>query len=98
MEYIEINEDKVIKYDDKNSKALVFSKKATQARIEEIDRELNETPTVPTDEELLRWAKENYSGVDYGPKTEYLKAEKTRLEEDLRSQSVKLSSVQEAGK
>lgn len=58
MKYISIDKDTFIQFDPDTSKSTVLKKSQLLAEKEQIEQELN---SYPSDEELLKWAKENYT-------------------------------------
>jgi hypothetical protein len=58
--YIQIDDDTFIQYDSDNQTTLIISKSSLEKQINALQ---TNTPTVPTDDVLLAWAKENYPGI-----------------------------------
>ena len=61
MLYFKVNSNTYLKYDELNNASAIVLKKPLK---ELIDRLIKELPVTPTDEELLKWAKKNYPGLD----------------------------------
>jgi hypothetical protein len=61
MQYFKVDLDIYLKYDGINKTVSIISKKALQELIIKLVKEL---PVYPTDDQLLKWAKQNYPGLD----------------------------------
>ena len=64
MEYIQINDDLFIAYDEEKKTSNVISKSAIQNDIDITSEQLSQIAELPSDEYLLSWAKLNYSNPD----------------------------------
>lgn len=64
MEYIQIDSDKFIEYDSKKNISNFISKGSIQKEIDVTAEQLASLPNLPSDEELLAWARENYTNPD----------------------------------
>jgi len=61
MKYFKADADTFIKYDDVNASVFIVSKKALKERADKIS---DNAPKMPTDKELLDWARLNYPGIE----------------------------------
>lgn len=65
--------DTYVSFNKETMTSEVIVKSELEKQIEEAKKRLAEIPTIPSDEELLTWAKQNYPIMDYS-------AEKSSLE------------------
>jgi hypothetical protein len=72
MNYIKIDENSYIEYDEATQKSLMFNKQKIEEELENLSVRLDEIPKSPSDEELLEWARTNYKYVDYSVETKFI--------------------------
>jgi len=65
MEYVDIDGDNFIEYDLETRQSRLLSKSKIEEEISVISEQLSSIPEKISDEELLKWAKENYYSSDY---------------------------------
>lgn len=65
MEYIDIDGDNFIEYDLETRQSRLLSKSKIEEEISVTSEQLSSIPEKISDEELLKWAKENYYSSDY---------------------------------
>lgn len=63
METLILDRDRFVTVD--GEKAMVYSKKRLLEQIKQAETRLVEIPELPSDEELLEWARANYPMMDY---------------------------------
>lgn len=64
MQYIKIDEDKYIELDDTTNKSNIIFKSELENELESLQIQIDALPPMPSDEELLYWAKLNYTNED----------------------------------
>jgi len=62
-----------------NGKATIFDQKEIEAEVANIEARLIAIPSLPSDAELLRWAKDNYPMMDYSKEKQTLNERKEFL-------------------
>ena len=65
MEYVNIDGDNFIEYDLETRQSRLLSKSKIEEEISVTSEQLSSLPEKISDEELLKWAKENYYSSDY---------------------------------
>ena len=80
MDFVKIDIDKFITYSTDKMAATIYSKEVLAKEIAGLEERLANIPAVPSDKELLAWAKVNYPVLDYSKEREYL--EKTIAEKE----------------
>ena len=64
MQYIKIDEAKYIELDEITNKSNIIFKSDIESELESLQTQLDALPPMPSDEELLYWAKLNYTNED----------------------------------
>ena len=80
---IKINKEKIIDYDEATNRAVVYSVADVAREALEAKTKLGSVPEIPSDKELLEWAKKNYPMPDYTAEKEYLN-QKIALDEAIK--------------
>lgn len=100
MEYIQLNDDLFIEYDENKKTSNFISKSSIQNEIDIASAQISVLDRIPSDEELLVWAKNNYSNPDMRNRAilqeriDELTVKLSRLEEN-HSTVTKISTVRE---
>lgn len=64
MQYIQIDDNKYIEFNEENNKSNIIFKSDIQNELANLIDQINALPQMPSDEELLSWAKMNYINTD----------------------------------
>lgn len=64
MKYIKIDSNTFIQFNGETQQSVTLNKGELENQVTEIEKRLKNA-IIPTDEELLAWAKENYPFVDH---------------------------------
>lgn len=100
MEYIQIDSDKFIEYDSKKNISNFISKGSIQREIDITAEQLASLPNFPSDEELLVWARANYTNPDIRNKSvlqEYLSELLAKMDQINSNKSVLSKTIDKVG-
>lgn len=79
MKYLNITKDKWVEVDETKDTATVFIASELIQTKSEFQERLKELPQAPSDEELLKWAKEHYPSMNYQVEKEYLETKISKI-------------------
>jgi len=80
LTYLKVDDDIYIEFDAKTRHAVCLSKKEEAKRLEGVLSRIEGIPKLPSDEELLQWARENYLPMNYDVEAKYLQERKDEIE------------------
>lgn len=64
MQYIQIDDDRFIQLDDDTNKTTVIIKSDLENELSTLTDQINALPPMPSDDELMAWARSNYQSAD----------------------------------
>jgi hypothetical protein len=89
MQYIQVDDDKFISYDSETQNTSIISKGEIESRISELETTI---PKVPSDADLLKWAKTNYPGIDVITAQQKEISDKQDILDSLTTQAIDVSA------
>ena len=87
MEIFKLADNKFVAVE--NGKATIFDQKEVEAEVVNIEARLIAIPSLPSDDELLKWARDNYPMMDYSKEKSELTSRKEKLEQLIDAVKVK---------
>lgn len=64
MQYIQIDDNRFVQLDDDSNKTMVIFKSDLENELAALTEQINALPPMPSDDELMAWARSNYQSAD----------------------------------